>query len=728
MPEDRGSGASRQRVEPGLPYPLGATWDGKGANFALFSANAERVELSIFDSSGTREISRVLFTERTDEVWHAYLPYARPGMLYGYRVYGPYDPGHGHRFNHHKLLLDPYAKALFGHLRWSDAHFGYRIGSPREDLSFDRRDNAHGMPKCVLVDPAFSWGSDRHLATPWAGTVVYEVHARGYTMLHPDIPAPLRGTFAGFGTPEIIRHLTQLGVTAVEFLPIHAFIDDRYLVEKGLRNYWGYNSIGFFAPEPRYAATKKIEEFKEMVARLHDAGIEVILDVVYNHTAEGNHLGPTLSFKGIDNASYYRLIPDDRRYYQDFTGCGNALNLEHPRVLQMVMDSVRYWVEEMHVDGFRFDLTTALARGPHGYNEHAAFLQAVRQDPVLSRVKLIAEPWDIGPGGYQLGNFPPGWSEWNDRFRDTARRFWRGDGGVIGDVARRVTGSADLFEQRGRRPWASINFVTAHDGFTLQDLVSYTRKHNESNLEENRDGVSENFSWNHGVEGPTGDPAIKALREQSKRNMLAMLLLSLGVPMLVAGDEMGNSQRGNNNPYCQDNDVGWTKWPDPDDVHQAQLIDFVRMLVAFRKKYKWPHGGKFLKGSPVQDGKQKDVTWLRLDGREMKEADWHDPESRFIALMLWGELTRRHHLTDTAVEDEAPVILALNAHQDDMPFIAPHVESVETWLVAFDTALPFGTGARRALSGGEQGLVKGRSMIVLVGIAPAGTSGTAFNL
>jgi len=725
MPDAPKMWSARQRVEPGRPYPLGATWDGKGANFALFSATAERVELSIFDAAGTREIGRVRFMERTDEVWHAYLPDARPGMLYGYRVYGPYDPAHGHRFNHHKLLLDPYAKALSGHIRWSDAHFGYRVGSPRQDLSFDRRDNARGMPKCVLLDTAFSWNGDRRPETPWANTVIYELHVRGFTMQRRDIAPVIRGTFAALCAPETTEYLTRLGITAVELLPVHAFVDDRYLLGKNLRNFWGYNSIGFFAPEPRYLSGQDVNEFKTMVSRLHAAGIEVILDVVYNHTAEGNHLGPTLGFRGIDNASYYRLVPGDRRYYEDFTGCGNVLNLEHPRVLQLVMDSLRYWVEEMRIDGFRFDLATTLARGPAGYDEHAPFLQAVRQDPVLSRVKLIAEPWDIGPGGYQVGHFPPGWSEWNDRYRDTIRRFWRGDGGLIGEVAKRITGSADLYDRRARRPWATINFVTCHDGFTLQDLVSYNRKHNEANGEHNRDGISENYSWNCGVEGETDDEQILQLRERQKRNMLATLLLSLGVPMILAGDEFGNSQKGNNNPYCQDNPIGWVTWPTCDDHGRWELFHFLRRLIAFCRKYKWPRGGKFLRGTPVRHGRQKDVTWLRPDGGEMTPADWLFPEARFLALMLWGELSQDHGLTDTEIDNEAPVILVLNAHHEDMRFKMPDVAAVAHWSVVFDTAAAKGIGRKKEVFGGEHTFVKGRSVVVMVGTGKRAVYGSA---
>ena len=550
--------APRRRIDPGLPFPLGATWYGTGVNFALFSAHAEKVELCIFDARGRRELERIELPEYTDEVWHGYLNDARPGMLYGYRVYGPYDPARGHRFNPNKLLLDPYAKALAGALRWTDAHYGYRIGSHREDLSFDRRDNAGGMPKCVVVEGAFTWSAETRPFVPWTQTVFYELHVRGFTIQHPGVPPDLRGTFSGLATPAVVSYLQELGVTTVELLPVHAFVDDRRLVEHKLRNYWGYNTIGFFAPEQRYLQTGEPNEFKTMVKRLHEAGIEVVLDVVYNHTAEGNHLGPTLSFKGIDNATYYRLA-ENQRYYDDATGTGNTLDLRHPRVLQMVTDSLRYWVQEMHVDGFRFDLAPALAREHSGYTRDAAFFKALAQDPVLSRVKLIAEPWDVGHGGYQLGNSPPGWSEWNGKYRDTVRRFWKGDVGVLPELASRLAGSSDLFERQGRRPRASVNLVTVHDGFTLTDLVSYDKKHNEANHEQNLDGSDANYSWNCGVEGPTADPEIRALRQRQKRNLLATLLFSLGVPLIQAGDEFGRTQRGNNNAYCQDNEISWTR-------------------------------------------------------------------------------------------------------------------------------------------------------------------------
>ncbi len=531
-------------VWPGSPYPRGATWDGEGVNFALFSENAERVELCIFDPTGKHEVQRIHVREQTDMVWHCYLPEARPGLLYGYRVHGPYDPVRGHRFNAHKLLIDPYAMDIVGTLNWSDAHFGYRVGHRNEDMALDRRDNAADMLKCRVADPAFSWGADRSPKIPWHEMVIYELHVRGFTKNNPAVPPALRGTYAGLGTAPVIEHLKRLGVTSVELMPTHSFIDDRHLVDAGKRNYWGYNSIGFFAPDQRYCASGSTKEFKTMVKTLHSAGIEVILDVVYNHTAEGNHLGPTLSFKGIDNASYYRLVFDNPRYYMDYTGCGNTLNLQHPRVLQMIMDSLRYWVQEMHVDGFRFDLAASLAREMHEVDRLGAFFDILHQDPVLSQVKLIAEPWDLGEGGYQVGNFPLGWAEWNDHYRDSLRSYWKGDGGLIGEFARRLTGSSDLYAHNGRRPYASINFITAHDGFTLHDLVSYNDKHNEANGEDNRDGSDNNNAWNCGVEGPTDDPQINALRALQKRNLLATLLLSQGVPMLLAGDEMGRTPTG----------------------------------------------------------------------------------------------------------------------------------------------------------------------------------------
>jgi glycogen operon protein len=687
-------GRGATRVWPGRPYPRGATWDGRGVNFALFSEHAERVELCLFDRQGRRELERIRLPEYTDQIWHGYLPDLRPGQLYGYRVHGPYAPERGHRFNPHKLLIDPYAKALHGALRWSDAHFGYRIGHKMEDLSFDRRNDAPGMPKCVVVDTAFTWAVDRPPRRPWHETVLYELHVRGHTMRHPEVPEPHRGTLAGLAAPAVIRHLRELGITAVELLPIHAFVDDRHLVERGLRNYWGYNTIGFFAPEPRYLAEPgSLSECKTLVQHMHDAGIEVILDVVYNHTAEGSHLGPTLSLRGIDNASYYRLVPDQPRYYQDFTGCGNALNLHHPRVLQMVMDSLRYWVEEMHVDGFRFDLATTLAREEDGsYDAHAGFVDAVRQDPLLSEVKLIAEPWDVGAFGYQLGRFPPGWSEWNDRYRDTVRRFWVGEFGQIGELASRVTGSADLFGHGGRRPWASVNFVTAHDGFTLRDLVSYDRKHNEANGEDNRDGSDDNHSWNGGAEGPTDDPAIHALRLRQSRNLLATLLLSQGVPMLLAGDEIGRSQRGNNNAYCQDGPLSWVDWEQVDDEGRA-LHGFVRELIAFRRRHLAFHRHRFFASDP----EHAEVHWLRTDGAEMTREDWESGYARTLAFWLRGAAGGVHVTAEGEPETDDDFFLILNAHDDGVGYRLPGDPETDVWERLLDTS-----GERPIERGGAQ--------------------------
>lgn len=664
-----------QRVLRGRPHPLGATWDGRGVNFALFSAHAEKVELCLFERVDGHETARFTLPECSDQVWHGYLPEAHPGTLYGYRVYGPYAPEKGHRFNHHKLLLDPYARLIRGRLRWSDAHFGYRIGSPREDLSFDRRDNARTMPKCQVVDPAFSWGIDRHLQRPWSETIIYEAHLRGFTMRHPELPEKLRGTAAGFASGEIIAYLQSLGISAVELMPVQAHVDDRHLIENGLTNYWGYNTIGFFAPEPGYLATGALHEFKTMVARLHDAGIEVILDVVYNHTGEGNRFGPTLCFRGIDNASYYRLQPDAPRYYLDDTGTGNSLNVRHPRVLQMVMDSLRYWAGEMHVDGFRFDLATTLARGPDGFDPHSSFLDAVRQDPLLARTKLIAEPWDVGPGGYQLGRFGAGWAEWNDRYRDSVRRFWRGDAGALPEFATRITGSADLFDHDRRRPAASINFVTSHDGFTLQDLVSYERKHNEPNEEDNRDGHDGAFGTNYGVEGPTDDARIVALRRRQRRNMLATLLFSQGTPMLLAGDEFGRTQNGNNNAYAQDNETSLVAWEAIDDAARDDVA-FVRRLITLRRQHpalRWP---RFLHGWEKCDKGIKDITWLAPGGEEMTTEHWSNPEARSVGLLLNG----RADSSITAPPSDEILLLLLNAHEENLDFKLPRLPFGSGWV------------------------------------------------
>ena len=660
------------RISAGAPHPLGATWDGRGTNFALFSATAEKVELCLFDSNGRREIERIVLPERTEDIWHGYVNDVAPGQLYGYRVHGRYEPERGLRFNAHKLLVDPYAKQLTGRLVWSDAHFGYRAGSARADLSFDRRDNARGMPKGVVVDEAFTWGAERKPATPWEDTIIYEAHVKGLTQQREDVPPAWRGTFRGLTTPAVVDHLKRLGVTALELLPIHAFVDDRHLIERGLSNYWGYSTLGFFAPAARYALEAPLDAFRSTVSRLHDAGIEIILDVVYNHTAEGNHLGPTLSFRGIDNTSYYWLLPNQPRYYDDFTGCGNALNLTHPRVLQMMMDSLRYWVEVCHVDGFRFDLASTLARGPKGFDRGAAFFAAIRQDPVLARAKLIAEPWDIGPGGYQVGGFGTGWSEWNDHFRRTLRRYWSGEGNLIGELGRRMTGSADLFGHDCRSPRASINFITVHDGFTLTDLVSYAHKHNEANGEENRDGSDENNGTNCGVEGPTDDPDILALRRQLRRNLLASLMLAQGVPLLLAGDEVGNSQNGNNNAYCQDNPIGWVDWSalgrDDEDMTSliAQLTELRRRFPQLRPR-RWVQGRR-------ADG-SFGVLWLTPQATEMTEQDWNFPEGRFLSYAL-GPVHK----------GDAPLYIVLNAAPEAIEFTLPALPGCSRWTLVLETA------------------------------------------
>jgi len=648
----------------GRPYPLGATWDGAGVNFALFSKNAERVELCLLDPKGRREIERVPVRERSDFVWHCYLPEARPGLLYGYRVHGPHDPDRGHRFDHNKLLLDPYARMI-------------------------------QRGRCQVVDPAFTWGDDRPPRTPWQDTVIYELHVKGFTQLHPDVPQQLRGTYAGLATEPVISHFKRLGITAVELLPIHAIADERRLLHHGLRNYWGYNSIGFFAPEMRYstpsAARDPVREFKSMVKTLHAAGIEVILDVVYNHTAEGDHTGPTLSFRGIDNAIYYRLDPAQPRRYFNPAGTGNAFNAAHRVVLALIMDSLRYWVEEMHVDGFRFDLAATLARNTLGdYDRNVAFLAAVRQDPVISRVKLIAEPWDLGEGGYQLGNYPPGWAEWNDKYRDTVRSYWRGDDGTIGELASRTSGSKDLFGRSGRAPTASINFVTTHDGFTLQDLVSYEKKRNEANHEGNRDGSDNNRSWNCGVEGPTEDSSVKVLRERQKRNFLATLLFSHGVPLLLAGDELGRTQRGNNNAYCQDNEVSWLDWEGAD----RELLAFTQQVLSLRKKHPLFRRRTY--------PKPEDTAWLSPEGREMTGQDWNLPFARCLGCLMVGQrLAERDERGEPIVDDD--LLLLLNAHHDAVEFRLPD----GPWTVLLDTA------RLQPALGGKSYSLEARSVVLL---------------
>jgi len=664
----------------GQPYPRGAVWDGEGVNFALFSAHAEKVELCLFDETGRRERQRILVRDRTEEVWHCYLPEARPGLTYGYRVHGPYRPDEGHRFNPHKLLVDPYAREIVGGLRWHDALYGYTIGSRRADLSFDRRDSAPYMPKCRVVDPAFTWGDDRRPSVPWDEMVIYELHVRGFTMRNPAIPPGQRGTYAALGSATVVDYLKRLGVTTVELMPVHSFVDDRHLVERGLRNYWGYSTLGFFSPEQRYSASGSSKEFKTMVKRLHSAGIEVIIDVVYNHSCEGNHLGPTVSFRGMDNAAYYRLVDGDPRYLMDFTGCGNTLNLEHPRVLQMVMDSLRFWVEVMHVDGFRFDLAPALAREGSEVERMSGFFNVIRQDPVLNRVKLIAEPWDIGTGGYQVGNFPLGWAEWNDRYRDGMRAYWKGDGGLTGEFARRLTGSSDLYGSSGRRPYSSINFITAHDGFTLHDLVSYNDKHNEANGEDSRDGHNDNLSWNCGVEGPTDDPQINALRERQKRNLLATLLLSQGVPMLLAGDERGHTQRGNNNAYCQDGELSWIDWTA--SLERERLTEFVRTLIDLRHKHRTFRRRDFFQRHPLHGQGVKEILWLKPDGTEMSDQEWETDHARCLGMMLAGGDLREHdHFGIPAFDDD--FLFLFNAHYEDIAFRLP--AGGQAWHAHLDT-------------------------------------------
>ena len=685
----------------GSPWPLGSSWDGQGVNFALYSEHATKVELCLFDPNGRRQIECIELRERTDFVWHCYLPDARPGLLYGYRVHGPYAPEQGHRFNPHKLLLDPYARMLKGPLRWSDAHFGYRLGTRREDLSFDPRDNASGVPKCQVVDPAFTWGDDRRPNTPLQDTVIYEMHVRGYTMRHPGVPPQLRGTYAGLATAPVIEHLKRLGVTAVDLLPVHAFVDDKRLIELGLHNFWGYNSIGFFCPEMRYSATGTPGEFKTMVKTLHSAGIEVILDVVYNHTGEGNHLGPTLSFRGIDNRTYYRLKADEPRLYVDYTGTGNTLNAAHPIVLHLIMDSLRYWVTEMHVDGFRFDLAATLAREEHAVDRYSTFFGVIQQDPVLKQVKLIAEPWDLGEGGYQVGNFPPGWAEWNGKYRDAIRSYWRGDDGLVGELASRLSGSSDLFEASGRGPTSSINFVTAHDGFTLCDLVSHDRKHNEANLEDNRDGTDNNLSWNCGIEGPSEDPEINQLRERQKRNLLATLLFSQGVPMLLGGDELGRTQGGNNNAYCQDNEASWVNWDlAPESL---KLLEFTAHLIALRNAHPLFRRRTYFRGHAVRDPAVKDLMWLAPSGNEMTDEEWSQSFHRCLGVFMSGRGLAEHDEHGLPVEDD-DLLLLLNAHHERIDFRLPGEPPVH-WNALVDThapdalPTPFPCGAMYPLEG-----------------------------
>ncbi|TCS39382.1 glycogen operon protein [Paucimonas lemoignei] len=664
------------RLQAGRPYPLGASFDGTGVNFAVFSANAERIDLCIFDSAGRKQIACLPLPDCTDEVWHGYLPEAGPGLLYGFRAHGPYEPNRGHRFNPHKLLLDPYAKLLSGPLRWADALFGYRIGSSKGDLSFDRRDSAQAMPKAVVVEDSFNWGDDKRPQVPWAKTVIYEAHVRGISILREDLRSDLRGTFTALANPRFIEHLHKLGVTTLELLPVQAFMQDHFLLQRGLANYWGYSPLSFFAPEPRYMSAGGLNDIRMAVRRLHAAGIEVIMDVVYNHTSSGNEMGPTVCFRGLDNASYFRLVPGNERYYINETGCGNTLNISHPRVLQMVMDSLRYWAESFHIDGFRFDLGATLGREGTGFDPGSGFFDAILQDPVLSRLKLISEPWDCGPGGYQLGNHPPGFAEWNDRFRDGVRRFWRGDPGQRADLAARLSGSADVFNRRRRKPWASVNFVTAHDGFTLQDLVSYNEKHNEANGENNNDGHSENLSNNWGVEGPTDDVGIIELRERVKRALLATMMFSQGTPMLVGGDEFSRTQKGNNNAYCQDNEISWVDWNAAATPDGLLLTDFVARLGLLRHRLTTLQAQYFMHGEEVAPG-VPDVAWFDERGQTLSPEAWQNPDAR--ALMV-----QRASLDEAGRLER--ILILINGGHDALTFLVPEAE--EPWQLLVDSAEP----------------------------------------
>ncbi len=696
---------------PGSPYPLGATWDRSGVNFALFAENATGVDLCLFDGpESARESHRVRLTERSHHVWHAYLPGIGPGQLYGYRVHGPFEPENGHRFNPHKVLIDPYARAISGTIHWHDSLFGYQVGD--DDLSYSADDSAAYVPKGVVVDDRFDWDGDKAPKIPYHKSVIYETHVKGFTQLHPGIPAEIRGTYAALGHPVTVAYLLELGVTAVELMPVHHFITDRYLLDKDLTNYWGYNSIGFFAPDVRYSGSGtrggQVTEFKAMVKALHQAGIEVILDVVYNHTGEGNQLGPTLSFKGIDNASYYRLVEDQRRYYMDYTGTGNTLNANLPGVLRLIMDSLRYWILEMHVDGFRFDLAAALARELHAVDRLSSFFDIIHQDPVISQVKLIAEPWDIGEGGYQVGNFPPGWSEWNGKYRDCIRDYWRGAESQLAEFAQRFTGSSDLYQGDYRRPTASINFITAHDGFTLHDLVSYNEKHNHANGENNQDGESHNRSWNCGAEGLTTDPAILALRSQQKRNLLTTLFLSQGVPMLLAGDELGRTQRGNNNAYCQDNEISWVHWAGADE----ELLAFTRKLIALRKNHPIFCRRRWFQGLPIKGVGVEDIAWFLPEGTEMTEENWSHDFAKSLAVFLNGKgLRSRGPGGEQIVDDSFYVIF--NAYHGPIVYQLPPRKYGRAWTKILDTSNSRVEEEGIAYAADENIIVEGRSVVLL---------------
>ena len=703
------------KILPGNSNPRGATWDGVGVNFALFSEHASKVELCFFDSADAKkESTRITLPERTDMIWHGYVPGLRPGQLYGYRVHGPYEPEAGHRFNPAKVLLDPYAKAVVRGISWDDRMFGYKIGSAEQDMLMDDRDNADCAPLAAIVAPGFDWGGDARPNIPWDRTIIYETHVKGFSRLNPEIPERQRGTYAALSSPTAIQYLQDMGITAVELLPVHYHVDDRHLMDRGLTNYWGYNTLTFFAPDARYSSEKDplavVNEFKEMVRALHKAGIEVILDVVYNHTGEGSHLGPTLNLRGIDNRSYYRLSKDTGRYYHDFTGTGNTLNMTHPRVLQLIMDSLRYWVEEMHVDGFRFDLASTLARELFEVDKLGAFFDIILQDPVLNQVKLIAEPWDIGPGGYQVGNFPIGWTEWNGKYRDTVRSFWKGDGGTMSEFATRLAGSSDLYERDGRRPHASINYVTSHDGFSLHDLVSYNEKHNEANGEGNQDGDNHNLSWNCGAEGPTEDPAVKSLRQRQKRNLLATVLISQGVPMIRAGDELGLSQAGNNNAYCQDNEISWLNWSLDED--KQEFLKFCRKLCALRRDNPVLRHRDFLQGRPIRGSGAKDISWLGTDGTELNEESWLDPHARCLGLMLVGDMITETDRKGREIKADT-LLLLMNAHYEEIPFRLPERQGRIEWETLLDTSTT-GNGTQAAiLPSGEQYPLAERSLAVL---------------
>src|ERR1700728_350031 len=698
------------KILPGRPHPLGATWDGSGTNFAIYSEHAEWVELCLFDQPNAPDTEKTRLPERTTYVWHGYIHGLQPGQLYGYRVHGPFQPNDGLRFNSNQLLIDPYAKALAGQVDWSSPIFPYLPGNGDADLSFDENDDAAGMQKCVVVNPYYDWEEDRPLCLSLSYSIIYELHVKGFTKRHAEVPEALRGSYAGLASKPSIQYLKRLGITAIDLMPVHAFLTDKHLAEKGLTNYWGYNTTNFFSPDARYSGSGdrggQVAEFKAMVKAFHREGIEVILDVVYNHTAEGNHMGPMLSFRGVDNSTYYRLVGDQQRYYMDYTGTGNSLNARHPQVLKLIMDSLRYWIEEMHVDGFRFDLASTLARELHDVDRLSAFFDIIHQDPVISQVKLIAEPWDVGDGGYQVGNFPAGWAEWNGRYRDTVRRYWKSDDGQLSDLGYRLTGSSDLYDRDGRRPSASINFVTAHDGFTLHDLVSYTDKHNEANGEDNRDGSNDNRSWNCGVEGPTDDPAINALRERQIRNMLATLLLSQGTPMLLAGDEFGRSQGGNNNAYCQDNEISWLDWNLGEKGHS--LVQFVQRICALRHKYPILHCNRFLTGAYDEELEVKDLTWINASGAEMKSEDWSDGNMRCFGMLMDGRAR------PTGVRQrgtEATMLLVLNAHHDLVKFTLPACAGGDHWSVVLDTNAPESDTKERFASGDTYD-VTGRSLLL----------------